>query len=171
MTVHDALDHPWLREDRSGLDSRIPSERFDDMRKRIRNRYAPSPDPTIGLGRMADWSSLRKNKPQDYKIYNSFWGKSISSFVSRSIWIIVFQIDVKLHHVLPCVLAMLMFWKETMPNLIAVLLLFLHLLSLGKKNICLNLARLTSSLLGIVTMLKFVNRQNISRNMIEIIIN
>lgn len=134
MTVHDALDHPWLREDRSGLDSRIPSNRYDDMRKRIRNRYAPSPDPTIGLGRMADWSSLRKNKPQDYKIYNSYWGKSLSSFSIRSRSIVVFQIDVKLHHVLPFVLVMLMFWKETMPNLIVVLLLLLHLLSPGRKH-------------------------------------
>lgn len=39
MTVHDALDHPWLREDRSDLDSRIPSSRFDDVRQRIRARY------------------------------------------------------------------------------------------------------------------------------------
>ena len=39
MTVHDALDHPWLREDRLELDSRIPSSRFDDVRQRIRDRY------------------------------------------------------------------------------------------------------------------------------------
>jgi hypothetical protein len=39
MTVHDALDHPWLREDRPELDSRIPSSRFDNIRQRIRGRY------------------------------------------------------------------------------------------------------------------------------------
>ena len=39
MTVHDALDHPWLRGDRSDLDSRIPSSRFDRIRQRIRERY------------------------------------------------------------------------------------------------------------------------------------
>jgi hypothetical protein len=39
MTVHDALDHPWLREDRPDLDSRIPSSRFDNVRQRIRGRY------------------------------------------------------------------------------------------------------------------------------------
>jgi hypothetical protein len=27
---------------------------------------------------MANWSSLRKTRPQDYKIYNSFWGKKKS---------------------------------------------------------------------------------------------
>jgi hypothetical protein len=39
MTIHDALDHPWLREDRPELDSRIPSNRFDTVRQRIRARY------------------------------------------------------------------------------------------------------------------------------------
>lgn len=75
MTVHDALEHPWLLEDRDDLDSRIPSSRYDNIRQSIRNRYAGYPDPVIGLGRMANWSSLRKNKPQDYNIYSSFWGK------------------------------------------------------------------------------------------------
>jgi hypothetical protein len=76
MTVHDALDHPWLREDRPEWDSRIPSSRWDDVRKRIRGRYADYPDPVIGLGRMANWSSLRKNRPQEYSIYSSFWGNN-----------------------------------------------------------------------------------------------
>ncbi|CAM4765861.1 unnamed protein product [Rotaria magnacalcarata] len=75
MTVQDALDHPWLREDHPEFDTRIPSSRFDNMRQRIRNRYPDFPDPTIGLGRMAGWSSLRKNKPQDYNMYNSSWDR------------------------------------------------------------------------------------------------
>jgi hypothetical protein len=91
MTVHDALDHPWLREDRPELDSRIPSGRFDDVRQRIRNRYPGYPDPTIGLGRSANWSSLRKNKPQDYNIYNSFWGKNLIIFVKKLNLIIIYD--------------------------------------------------------------------------------
>ncbi|CAF3308218.1 unnamed protein product [Rotaria sp. Silwood2] len=75
MTIHEALDHPWLREDRPELDSRIPSSRFDDIRRRIRERYAGYPDPIIGLGRMAHWSSLRKNRAQEYNIYSSFWDR------------------------------------------------------------------------------------------------
>ena len=39
MTVHDALDHPWLREDHSSLDARFPSNRYDLLRQRIRSRY------------------------------------------------------------------------------------------------------------------------------------
>ncbi|CAF0741448.1 unnamed protein product, partial [Didymodactylos carnosus] len=75
MTVHDALDHPWLREDKPELDTRIPSSRFDKVRQRVRDRYAGWPDPACGIGRMAGWSSLRKNKPQEYNIYNSFWDR------------------------------------------------------------------------------------------------
>ena len=67
-------------------DSRIPSNRFDDIRRRIRARYADYPDPAISLGRMANWSSLRKNRPQDYNIYSSFWGKHDSIvFVSLKV--------------------------------------------------------------------------------------
>ena len=80
LTVYDALDHPWLREDRPEFDSRIPSSRWDDIRQRTRKRYADYPDPTVGLGRSANWSSLRKNQPQDYKIYDSFWGKNLKCF-------------------------------------------------------------------------------------------
>lgn len=39
MTVHDALEHPWLREDDSGLDNRIASSRYEAMLRRIRGRY------------------------------------------------------------------------------------------------------------------------------------
>ena len=39
MTIHDALDHPWLREDHPECDSRIASSRYDDVRRRIRGRY------------------------------------------------------------------------------------------------------------------------------------
>jgi hypothetical protein len=77
MTIHDALDHPWLREERPERDSRIPSSRFDNVRQRIRDRYAGYPDPVIGLGRMGAWSSLRKNRPQEHNIYDSFWGENL----------------------------------------------------------------------------------------------
>jgi len=29
---------------------------------------------------MANWSSLRKNRPQEYNIYSSFWGKTFLFF-------------------------------------------------------------------------------------------
>ena len=49
MTVHDALDHPWLREDRSDLDYRIPSSRYDRFRQRIRDRYVCRVNTTESL--------------------------------------------------------------------------------------------------------------------------
>ncbi|CAF1005436.1 unnamed protein product [Adineta steineri] len=42
MTVHDALNHPWLREDHLEFDSRIPSNRYDNIRQCIHRREAAS---------------------------------------------------------------------------------------------------------------------------------
>uniref|UniRef100_A0A914UY70 Ig-like domain-containing protein n=1 Tax=Plectus sambesii TaxID=2011161 RepID=A0A914UY70_9BILA len=42
MTVHEALDHPWLRGDlqsRDNLDDRIPSSRYHSLRDNIRKKY------------------------------------------------------------------------------------------------------------------------------------
>ena len=55
MSIHDAPNHPWLREDHV---ARIPSSAFGNIRRRIRNRNREYPDPAIGLGRAADWSSI-----------------------------------------------------------------------------------------------------------------
>jgi hypothetical protein len=59
----------------------------NDLEKTIIIIYLQTgyPDPVIGLGRMADWSSLRKLKPQDYNIYNSFWGKIFIILVPLSL--------------------------------------------------------------------------------------
>ena len=172
MTVHDALDHPWLREDHPERNSRIPSNRFDDIRQRIRNRYVPSPDPTIGLGRMADWSSLRKNKPQDYKIYNSFWGKTSPSVLCILVFVVLHLVD----------------RREAAPRFILrprnahvlegnnadfdcrIIAVSPPVVSWYKAYVYLP-GEFPFLFLGIVIMSKFVSRQNISRNMIEIIIN
>lgn len=39
MTVHEALDHPWLKGDLGALDKRIPNERYHDFRNKIRDKY------------------------------------------------------------------------------------------------------------------------------------
>jgi len=75
MTVHDALEHVWLAEDRDDLDYRIPSSRFDWIRQRIRSRYPADANFAIALGRMGYWGSLRKNRAQEYNIYSSFWDR------------------------------------------------------------------------------------------------
>ena len=40
LTVHEALDHPWLSGDLSALDQhRIPASRYNSIRDKIRLRY------------------------------------------------------------------------------------------------------------------------------------
>lgn len=39
MTVHQAIDHPWLREEHSELDRRIPASRYNDVRDKIHEKY------------------------------------------------------------------------------------------------------------------------------------
>ena len=39
MTVHQALEHAWLKGDHSDRTHRIPSSRYDKIRAKIQQRY------------------------------------------------------------------------------------------------------------------------------------
>ena len=39
MTVHEALEHAWLKGDHSNLTNRIPSSRYSKIRQKIKDRY------------------------------------------------------------------------------------------------------------------------------------
>lgn len=39
MTVHQALEHAWLKGDLSNRTHRIPSSRYDKIRAKIKERY------------------------------------------------------------------------------------------------------------------------------------
>ncbi|ESO91797.1 hypothetical protein LOTGIDRAFT_121777 [Lottia gigantea] len=71
MTVHEALEHPWLKGDLSDRTSRIPSSRYDKIRQKIKEKYADWPQPMPAIGRIANFSSLRKHRPKEYQIYES----------------------------------------------------------------------------------------------------
>jgi serine/threonine protein kinase/predicted RNA-binding protein with TRAM domain len=75
MTVHEALDHPWLADDHSDLNSRIPSSRYSKIRKQIRDKYADWPTPMPAIGRIANYSSLQKHRPKEYQIYDSYFDR------------------------------------------------------------------------------------------------
>ncbi len=74
MNVFEALDHPWLRGDEIN-NNRIPNSRFDDLRKRLRQRYGSHPDPKLGIGRTAHFSALKKLQPKEYSIYSSYFDR------------------------------------------------------------------------------------------------
>ncbi|XP_052706840.1 twitchin-like isoform X1 [Crassostrea angulata] len=75
MTVHDCLDHAWLKGDLSSRTTRIPSSRYDKIRARIKERYGDWPQPQPAIGRLANFSSLRKHRPKEYSIYDAYFDR------------------------------------------------------------------------------------------------
>ncbi|XP_021346443.1 twitchin-like isoform X8 [Mizuhopecten yessoensis] len=85
MTVHECLDHAWLKGDLSDRQTRIPSSRYDKIRARIAQRYADWPAPMPAIGRIANYSSLRKHRPKEYNIYDAYFDRkeAIPKFIRR----------------------------------------------------------------------------------------
>ncbi|CAA98064.2 Twitchin [Caenorhabditis elegans] len=77
MTIHQALEHPWLTPGNApGRDSQIPSSRYTKIRDSIKTKYDAWPEPLPPLGRISNYSSLRKHRPQEYSIRDAFWDRS-----------------------------------------------------------------------------------------------
>ncbi|XP_059156398.1 twitchin-like isoform X4 [Physella acuta] len=85
LTVHEALEHAWLQGDHSNLTSRIPSSRYSRIRQKIQEKYADWPAPQPAIGRIANFSSLRKHRPQEYQIYDSYFDRkeAVPRFVRK----------------------------------------------------------------------------------------
>ncbi|KJH43662.1 immunoglobulin I-set domain protein [Dictyocaulus viviparus] len=75
MTVHETLAHPWLTNDQIGGDV-IPSSRYHSVRDAIRQKYDAWPEPFPPLGRISNFSSLRKHRPAEYHMHDSFFERS-----------------------------------------------------------------------------------------------
>jgi serine/threonine protein kinase len=74
MSVFEALDHAWLR-DESAYNDRIPNTRYDNFKLNLKSRYAKYPDTPLALGRSANFGALRKLKPKEYGLYSSFFDR------------------------------------------------------------------------------------------------
>ncbi|KAL8565325.1 hypothetical protein ACOMHN_029021 [Nucella lapillus] len=75
MTVYEALDHAWLKGDHSNLTTRIPSSRYSKIRQKIHDKYADWPHPMPAIGRIANFSSLRKQRPKEFAIYDTYFDR------------------------------------------------------------------------------------------------
>jgi serine/threonine protein kinase len=75
MNVFEALDHPWLQEGENESGHTIPSSRYDNIRNKIKQKYSSWPEPNPAIGRMANFSSLRKHRPKEHNIYNSYFDR------------------------------------------------------------------------------------------------
>ncbi|XP_052825204.1 twitchin isoform X2 [Octopus bimaculoides] len=85
LTVHEAIDHAWLKGDHSNLTHRIPSSRYNKIRQKIKEKYADWPQPMPAIGRIANFSSLRKHRPKEYQIYDTYFDRreAIPRFVRK----------------------------------------------------------------------------------------
>ncbi|KAK2158172.1 hypothetical protein LSH36_175g03003 [Paralvinella palmiformis] len=75
MTVHEALDHSWLSGDHADFMHRIPSSRYNKIREKIKRKYADWPAPMPAIGRIANFSSLRKHRPKEHHIIDSYFDR------------------------------------------------------------------------------------------------
>ncbi|KAI1726538.1 protein kinase domain-containing protein [Ditylenchus destructor] len=68
MTVTQALEHPWLTNRLERVPKHIPSKQYISVRDAIRSKYDAWPEPNPPLGRVSQYSSLRKLRPSEYGI-------------------------------------------------------------------------------------------------------
>ncbi|XP_062585405.1 myosin light chain kinase, smooth muscle-like, partial [Saccostrea cucullata] len=71
MSVHESLDHAWLVGDLATRTTQIAYTRYDAIMPRIREQYLGWPQPLIGIGGMANFSSLRRLHPKEYHIHDA----------------------------------------------------------------------------------------------------
>jgi hypothetical protein len=79
MTIHEASEHPWLCDDFTLKDERyqqaIPNQRYHRLRDHVRQKYDAWPPPMPPLGRIANYSSLRKHRPLEYHLHDAWFDR------------------------------------------------------------------------------------------------
>ena len=68
LTAHECLLHPWLTGDHSHKTLEIARNRFFAIREKIRKKYANWNDFVLPMGRMSEFSSLRKLQMEKYRM-------------------------------------------------------------------------------------------------------
>jgi len=71
MTAHECLLHPWLMGDHSDRTTALNSSNYIKIRDKIRQKYSDWDSFAVPLGRISEYSALRKLMVEKYKIYES----------------------------------------------------------------------------------------------------
>lgn len=71
MTAHECLVHSWLTGDHSDRTQEIAQSRFIKIRDAIRRRYQNWDSFSLPIGRLSEYSSLRKLLVDKYKIHDT----------------------------------------------------------------------------------------------------
>lgn len=75
MTVQESLLHPWLSGDHSSRTQVINQSRYLRIRDKIRAQYENWDKYLLPIGRLSEYSSLRKLLLEKYKIHDTYFGK------------------------------------------------------------------------------------------------
>ena len=75
MTAHECLMHAWLTGDASQKTKVIDTSRYINFRDRIRAKYDDWKKYVLPIGRLAEYSSLRKLLIEKYQIQDTTFGK------------------------------------------------------------------------------------------------
>ena len=75
MTAHECLVHPWLRGDYAPRLEPIDMMRYIPIRDKIRAKYKEWEKFLVPIGRIAEYSSLRKLQLEKYKIHDAHFGE------------------------------------------------------------------------------------------------
>ncbi|XP_013109098.2 twitchin isoform X22 [Stomoxys calcitrans] len=71
MTVHECLLHPWLTGDQADRTKQIQRSRYLAFRDKLRKRNDECGNYLLPIGRISEYSSLRKLLMDKYKIYDT----------------------------------------------------------------------------------------------------
>lgn len=71
LTAHECLLHPWLTGDHADRNKQISRDKYMAMRDKLRSRYSDWSKFLLPIGRLAEYSSLRKLLIEKYKIHDS----------------------------------------------------------------------------------------------------
>lgn len=76
MTAQECLLHAWLSGDHKDRTNVIASSKYTSMRDKIRAKYDDWGSFICPIGRLSEYSSLRKLLIEKYKIYETSFGKT-----------------------------------------------------------------------------------------------
>lgn len=75
MTAHECLLHSWLTGDHSDRSAAISASRYTKLRDKIRKKYDHWEDFVLPLGRLSEYSCLRKLLIEKYRIHETSFGE------------------------------------------------------------------------------------------------
>nr|CAD7424747.1 unnamed protein product [Timema monikensis] len=75
MTAHECLLHSWLMGDHKDRTQPISASRYTNIRNKIRAKYSDWDSFVLPIGRLSEYSSLRKLMVEKYRIYDSYFDR------------------------------------------------------------------------------------------------